>query len=69
MFVDITLPVISRVSVFIPSLISAIYSFASLVRISTSFVYLPITHTRTPLAMGSRVPVCPIFLVLKIWLS
>ena len=34
-----------------------------------SLVYLPIRHTKTPVARGSKVPVCPIFLVLKMWLS
>ena len=59
----IILPSISSVSVKIPSVMVAIYSLSSLVNNFTNFVALP-THTiKTPEAMGSKVPVCPTFLV------
>ena len=60
------LPVISKVSVFNPNLIVAMYSFSKDVIISTNLVYFPVKQTRTPDAKGSRVPVCPIFLLFKI---
>ena len=59
-------PFVSRVSVLIPSLIVAIYSLSKEVKSLTNLVYFPHTQTRTPDAIGSSVPVCPIFLVLNI---
>ena len=52
-----TLPVISNVSVFIPSVTSAIYSLFKLVISSTSFNALLTAITKMPLAIGSSVPV------------
>lgn len=63
------LPVISKVSVKIPSLKVAIYSLSWFVSKFDSFVALPIRQTKTPVARGSKVPVWPICLVSSIWFS
>ena len=60
------LPVVSNVSVLIPNLIVATYSLYSDVSNSHSLVVLPTHTTRTPVAIGSKVPVWPIFLVISI---
>ena len=51
------LPVESKVSVNIPNLNSAMYSLYVLIIISFSLVYRPIVTTKTPVAIGSSVPV------------
>ena len=47
----------SPVSVFIPNLISAIYVFSNAVNLETNLVYFPMQTTKTPEAIGSKVPV------------
>ena len=64
-FSSMTCPLISWVSVVMPSFISATYSFG----MSHSFVADPMHTGSTPVASGSRVPVCPIFLIFVMPLS
>ena len=59
-------PLISCVSVLTPSLITATYSFSRSAISSQIRVAFPRHIGRTPSASGSRVPVCPIFLILMI---
>ena len=56
-------PSASSVLVDWPSLIVAAYSFSVRVRYPSSLVAFSTPTTRTPVAIGSRVPACPTFLV------
>src|SRR5580693_6164205 len=56
-------PSASSVLVDWPSLIVAWYSFSVRVRYPSSLVAFSTPTTRTPVAIGSRVPACPTFLV------
>src|SRR3990172_4337833 len=60
-FLEITLPVRSSVSVSSPNFRVASYSFGSSWIKGTSFVPSFITMGNTPVAKGSRVPICPAF--------
>ena len=55
--VVIGVPVTSSVSYVVPRRRVAIYPFSSLERYSAAFAALPIKITKTPVAIGSRVPV------------
>ena len=64
----IVLPVLSKVSVLLPTKISAMYHLESASKNWTNFVASLIHTTNTPVASGSNVPVCPTLFVLKILL-
>ena len=66
---SITLPVISCVSVAIPSFTVATYSLSFSVIYSIAFVAFPMQIVSTPSASGSRVPACPTFLIFKAFLT
>src|SRR5580698_3408762 len=61
--VDVISPSASSVLVDWPSLIVAAYSFSVRVGYPSSLVAFSTPTTRTPVAIGSRVPACPPFLV------
>ena len=62
----LTLPDKSRVSVLVPKTISNIYVLPYSIRYSVILVPFPTPNNKTPVASGSSVPACPIFLVFKI---
>ena len=58
---------VSSVSELCPKVMVVSYVFWAFSRKGMSLVHLPSAIMRRPVANGSRVPVCPTFLVLKIF--
>ena len=58
-------PSLSPVEVLVPSIISARYVLSELIKNRDILVACPIQTGRSPVARGSKVPVCPTFLILN----